>query len=128
MDTRIYSKGIDLNARAESYIQKKLNRLDRHLHTISDARLDISRTSARSQDERIVIQMTLDTAGHALRGQGKGVNLFAAVDAVVDAMDRQIETYKGKYYRSFQGKRAARAKTDAQPGMIDEGEEESDES
>ena len=120
MDARIYSKGIELNAQAESYIQKKLTRLDRHLHTIANARLDISRTSARSQNERIVVQMTLDTTGRTLRGQGKGINLFAAVDAVVDAMDRQIETYKGKYYRSSQGKRAARAKTDAQPGTIGE--------
>lgn len=127
MDTRIYTKGIGLNAQAESYIQRKLNRLGRHLRSISDARLDISRTSSRSQDERIVVQMTLDTAGRTLRGQGKGINLFAAIDAVVDAMDRQVETYKGKYYRSSQSKRAARVNIDALSGTIDEGGEKSDE-
>ena len=128
MDTRIYSKGIELNAQAESYIRKKLNRLHRHLHAISDARLDVSRTPVRSQNERIVVQMTLDTSGHTLRGRGKGLNLFAAVDAVVDAMDRQIETYKGKYYRSSQGKRAAKANIGARVGTIGEGVEEPDES
>ena len=74
-----------------------------------------------------MVQMTLDTAGRTLRGQGKGINLFAAIDAVVDAMDQQVETYKGKYYRSSQSKRAARASIDALPGTIDEDGERSHE-
>ena len=118
MEIKIYSKGIELNPQAETYIRKKFSRLERHLKTISDAKLEVSRTSARSQEDRVVAQMTLNTNGYILRGQEAGLNLFAAVDAVTDVMDRQIQTYKGRVYRSSQGKRPARASAAAPAGMM----------
>ena len=118
MEIKIYSKGIELNPQAETYIRKKFSRLERHLKTISDAKLEVSRTSARSQEDRVVAQMTLNTNGYILRGQEAGLNLFAAVDAVTDVMDRQIQTYKGRVYRSSQGKRPARASAAAPAGML----------
>ena len=45
MDIRIYSKNLDLNADAESHIQKKCNTLKRHMNLMSDAKLEVPRTS-----------------------------------------------------------------------------------
>ena len=45
MDIRIYSKNLELNADAESYIQKKFDSLKRHMNRMSDAKLEVSRTS-----------------------------------------------------------------------------------
>ena len=45
MDIRIYSKNLDLNADAESYIHKKCDWLKRHMNQMSDAKLEVSRTS-----------------------------------------------------------------------------------
>ena len=109
MDIKIYTKNMQLNSDAERYIQKKFRRLERHLKPISDAKLEISRTSARSQAERIVVQMTIATNTYTLRGQETGLNLFGAIDAVTDVMDRQIQRYKGKVYRTAQAKKSARA-------------------
>ena len=108
MDITVYAKNIELNPEAEQYIQKKFSRLQRHLKAVSDAKLEVSRTSARSQPNRIVAQMTLTTGGRILRGQESGMNLFAAVDAVTDIMDRQIRRFKGKVYRNAQGKKAGK--------------------
>lgn len=44
MDIRIYSKNLDLNADAESYIHKKFDGLKRHMNQMSDAKLKVSRT------------------------------------------------------------------------------------
>lgn len=109
MDIKIYARNLELNGHAEDYIRKKLNRLERHLRPISDAKLELTRTSARSQDERIVAQMTLYAGRHILRGEESGLNLFAAVDAVADVMDRQIQRFKEKVYRTAQARKAARA-------------------
>ncbi|MCI0441346.1 MAG: ribosome-associated translation inhibitor RaiA [Chloroflexi bacterium] len=108
MDIKIYAKNISVNPSAENYIQKKYNRLERHLNSITDAKLEIERTSARSQADRVTAQMTITANGYTLRGQESGVNLFAAIDNVADVMDRQIQRYKGKVYRSEQGKKSAR--------------------
>ena len=109
MDLKIYAKNLELNSEAEGYIQKKFKRLERHLKLMSDAELEVSRTSARSQTDRVVVQMTLKANGYTLRGQESGPNLFAAIDAMTDVMDRQIQRYKGKVYRSARAKKASKA-------------------
>ena len=108
MNLEIYSKDVDLNADAEGYIQKKARRLERHLKAISATKVEVSRTSNRSQADRIVVQMTVDAGGYTLRGQESAPNLFGAVDAVTNVMDRQLQKYKGKMYRSAQSKKLAR--------------------
>ncbi|MCH9010302.1 MAG: ribosome-associated translation inhibitor RaiA [Chloroflexi bacterium] len=130
MDIKIYAKNLDLNAETEEYIHKRFSRLERHLKSISDAKLEISRTAAREQPDRIIAQLTLKTGGAILRGQEAGLNLFAAIDAVTDVMDRQIRRYKGKVYRSSKAKKAARiqdALVEAQLPALDEDEEDDEE-
>ncbi len=105
MDIKIYARNLDLNPNAEAYVQKKFNRVLRHLPNMDDAKLEVSRRSSRSTGDRVHAQMTLKIAGYTLRGQDSAVNLFAAVDAVTDIVDRQIRRFKGKVYRSQQGKK-----------------------
>ena len=108
MDIKIYTKNIELNGESEAYIQKKLKRLDRHLRSVSAAKLEISRISSRSQANHVVAQMTINTGGHTLRGQEDGVNLFAAIDAVTDVIDRQIRRTRAKFTAVPRAKRRTR--------------------
>ena len=108
MNLEIYSKDVDLSADAEGYIRKKARRLERHLKAISATKVEVSRTSSRSQADRIVVQMTVDVGGYTLRGQESAPNLFGAVDAVTNVMDRQLQKYKGKMYRTAQSKKLAK--------------------
>ena len=131
MDIKIYAKNLDLNAETEEYIHKRFSRLERHLKSISDAKLEVSRTAARAQPDRIIAQLTLKTGGTTLRGQETGLNLFAAIDAVTDVMDRQIKRYKGKVYRSSKAKKTARiqdAIVEAQLPALDDDAEDDEES
>jgi putative sigma-54 modulation protein len=118
MDIRIQAKNIDLNPHAEQYIQKKFERLRRHLPNLDDAKMEVSRTQARSTRDRIQAQMTLNIAGYTLRGQDRGVNLFAAVDSVTDVVDRQIRRFKGKVYHSSQAKKSRSGFRDIPPEAI----------
>ena len=108
MGLNILTRNIELNDQAHTYIEKKFKRLERHLKAPMEAKLEVYRTSARSQADRVVAQMTMSVNGYLLRGQERGLNLFAAIDAITDVMDRQIRRYKGKVYRSAQAKKAAR--------------------
>ena len=112
MDIKILSRNLDLNPNAEDYVQKKFNRVLRHLPNMDDAVLEVSRRPARSADDRVHAQMTLKIGGYTLRGQESGVNLFAAVDSVTDIVDRQIRRFKGKVYRSQKGRRDRAAMRD----------------
>ena len=109
MDTQIFARNMNLSARAEEYIQKKVARLERRLREDVSAKFEISRTAARSQTDRFVVQMTISARGATLRGQESGLTLFAAVDAVTDVMAKQIRRYKGRAYRTAQARRSARS-------------------
>ena len=109
MELKISVSNIELNTNAEKYIQKKFKRLERHLRSISEAKLEVRRTSARSRDERVVAQMTLIANGYTLRGQERALDLFTAIDAVTDVMDRQIDRFKGKMYRTARAKKSGPA-------------------
>ena len=121
MDIQIQLRNVELNPEAHDYIRKKFDRLQRHLRRMSDAKIEVSRTSARAQADKIIVQMTVTAGGSTLRGQESGVNLFAAVDAVADVLDRQIRRLKGRVYRSAQARKAAgRAASEAEAAIVTE--------
>ena len=115
MDIDIHAKNLDLNPSAEDYIQKKLARIRRRLPKVDGGKLEVSRTSSRSANERVRAQMTLEVGGYTLRGQDSASTLFAAVDAVADIVDGQARRFKGKMRRGARGRRAAVADGFAAP-------------
>ena len=109
MELQIQSKNLELDQRTRDYITRKLNRLGRHLPDITMATVELERGNSRSQDRRIAAQITLDIDGTTLRGEERAPNAMAAVDSVIDVMDRRLERYKGKSYRSEQAKKAGKS-------------------
>lgn len=121
MEIQILSRNVELNPEAHAYVRKKFDRLQRHLRHMTDAKIEISRTNARAQADKIIVQMTVMAGGSTLRGQESGVNLFAAVDSVADVLDRQIRRLKGRSYRSVQARKAAgRAASEADAAVATE--------
>jgi len=69
VELKIQPRNIELIQQGEEYALKKFERLQRHLNSISDAKLEVSRTSDRSKTDRIVAQLTLTVKGGSLRAQ-----------------------------------------------------------
>lgn len=108
MDLRIYARNLELNDPTRDYISRKFDRLQRHLAGITTATVELSRESTRAQDQRVVAQLTLDIDGSMLRAEERGANARAAVDSAISIMDRRVERFKGRVYRSEQVKKAGR--------------------
>ena len=108
MELQIQGKNLELDGRTRDYIARKLNRLGRHLPDITMATVELERGNSRSQDGRVAAQITLDIDGTMLRGEDRAPNAMAAVDSVIDVMDRRLERYKSKAYRSEQAKKAGK--------------------
>jgi putative sigma-54 modulation protein len=100
---------MEVSDRLKQYISKKVSKLDRFLTGIEDARVDLAFIkSARSAGDRQVAEITMRGKGFILRTEERADDIFAAVDAAVDKMQRQMERYKGKHYRAKKnGKSAA---------------------
>lgn len=96
----IHGRDMDVSPRLKDYVEKKVSKLDRYLSTIQEARVDLAEIkSARSALDRHVAQLTIHSRGMVLRAEERKDDIFAAVDAVLDKMHRQIERYKGKHWR-----------------------------
>ena len=100
VSVQIHSRDLVVSPRLKEYVEKKVSRLDHYLPTLNEARVDLVEVkSARLATDREVAQLTIWTHGVVLRAEESKEDIFAAVDAVLDKMHRQIERYKGKHWR-----------------------------
>jgi len=96
----ISSKNMEITDRIHDYVTKKVSKLDRFLSDIDEARVELDYVkSVRSAADRYGAQITLRGKGYTLRAEEHSSDLFAALDAMVDKIERQIERYKGKRAR-----------------------------
>ena len=127
MDLKIQGRNLELDQAVRDHISRKVDRLGRHLPGITSAIVEVSRGSTRDQAAKVVAQVTLDIDGSVLRGEERGPNAISAVDSAIDVMDRRVERYKGKVYRSMQAKKSGRGGSirtaDAPPPTTEEEDE-----
>jgi putative sigma-54 modulation protein len=96
----ISAKNMEITERINNYINTKISRLDRHLNNIEDTRVDLAYIkSARNSSDRQVAQITIRGRGYILRVEERADDIFAAFDAALDKMNRQVERLKGKRIR-----------------------------
>ncbi len=100
MQVIINGKNVEVTDRLKTYVEKKVNKLDRFLPNITEARVDLTSQSTKSAGDREVVQLTLHANGTVLRAEERSSDMQAALDIVIDRMMRQIERYKGKHWRS----------------------------
>lgn len=102
MDLKIdtFARNMVLTDRIIEYVDKKVGKLGRLIGSVDDTRVDLSYVkSARSATDRQVAQITIRGKGFILRVEERADDMFAAIDAAVDKMQRQIERFKGKRQR-----------------------------
>ena len=97
MSTSIFTHSIDLTQRLETYVEKKVGRLDRYMPNVAEVQVDLTEQNASNVKERQIAQITVrDTRGMILRAEERSSDIFAAVDGAVDKLYRQIRRYRGK--------------------------------
>lgn len=97
MTLSINVHNFELTPRLQNYVEKKTVRLDRYMPSLMETTVDLSEQNARNSEERQIAQITVrDRHGTILRAEERSNDIFAAVDAVVDKMYRQISRYRGK--------------------------------
>jgi putative sigma-54 modulation protein len=109
MQIIVTTKNVELSDWLRSYVEKKVNKLDRYLPTIDEARVELSVHKTKSVGDSQVVQLTLRANGAILRSEERSADMQSSIDAVMDKITRQIERYKGKHYRSQNRGQAAQA-------------------
>ncbi len=125
MNIVVRGRNVDVTSRLEEYVDKKVSKLDRYLPTIDEARMELSVEETRSAQHSQIAQLTVRSRGRLLRAEERHQDIFVAIDAVTDKMQRQITRYKDRLYKSGQLRGADTVRdVEVEPLPEVEGEEE----
>ncbi len=93
MNINIRGDKIDVTESIKKYVKEKLARLDRYFEDAS--KID-AHVLVRARNGEQVIEVTIPTARYTLRAEEKNSDLYAAIDLVIDVLERQIRKNKTK--------------------------------
>lgn len=126
MNIVVRGRNVNITPRLEEYVDKKVSKLDRYLPTIDEARMELAVEETRSAQHSQIAQLTVRSRGRLLRAEERDQDIFAAIDAVADKMQRQISRYKDRLYKSGQlrGEKLAVAEAEPLPELEEREEEE----
>src|SRR5512133_598992 len=96
----IFGREFEVTDHMRDYVTKKVAKLDRHLDTIDEVRIDLGFVkAARSAADRYVAQMTVRGKGFILRSEERADDIRTALDAAMEKLSRQIARFKDKRKR-----------------------------
>jgi len=111
MHLTIQGKNMEVSESLKEYVHEKIGTLDRYLPTIDKVRVELSVQQSKSSQDRLVVQVTMHSNSTILRAEERSADIFAAIDAVRDKLQRQIKRYKEKPIRVRERSRAAAPET-----------------
>ena len=90
MKTNLTARNLELSDRLRHEIERKLTRLDRKLHPLAEANVELIAHASHAAEASHVAEVTLVSNGHVLRSTSAGATPIAAFDVVLDKLERQI--------------------------------------
>ncbi|HUG64108.1 MAG TPA: ribosome-associated translation inhibitor RaiA [Gaiellaceae bacterium] len=103
-----------LSDSVRAYAEKRLSKLARRLHEQTSVEVTFSREHNPSIRDDHVVEAVAYTKGQNIVARESATTYEAAVDQLVDKLERQIERYRDK--RVLEPRRAAQRKREALPG------------
>ncbi|MDP9483517.1 MAG: ribosome-associated translation inhibitor RaiA [Chloroflexota bacterium] len=96
MRTIVRGKNFEVPEALRRRAERKLARIERILDDRSDALVELSIEHHRSQDVSRIVEVTLVIDGRPLRSTAAAVSHEAAIDVVVDKLERQAVDHREK--------------------------------
>lgn len=96
MEYHFIGRDLEITDAMRSHAEDKFDKLDRFFNQIIDAKVVMSYNSkGTSTPARVEVQLNIPNG--ILRAEEDGVDTYAAVDLVLDKLERQLKRYKGKW-------------------------------
>jgi putative sigma-54 modulation protein len=91
MQLNITGHHVDITDSLRNYIEEKMQRLERHFDHVTNVHVILSVEKVRQKAEA-----TLHINGANLFAEATDEDMYAAIDAMIDKLDRQILKHKEK--------------------------------
>ena len=90
MKTTVKARNLELTEDTRAQIERKLRRLDRVAHPDAEATVELIATASHAIDSSHVAEVTLLSNGSVIRSVSAGPNPIAAIDSLLDKLERQV--------------------------------------
>jgi len=107
MNLNVSGHHIDLTDALRNYVYDKMQRIERHFDHVIDGEIVLEVEKLRHKAEA-----TLKVSGSTLHAEAVASDMYAAIDLMIDKLDRQTRKYKEKV-RDHHMKEAQRAQLHA---------------
>ena len=101
MQIKLSGHHIDITPALHDYVHDKLERIERHFDNVTSAQVILSVEKLRQKAEA-----TIHVAGNDIFADAVDEDLYAAIDALSDKIDRQIKKHKEKLTEKNRGEKA----------------------
>jgi putative sigma-54 modulation protein len=113
MELQIAGTNMEISTESRQYIERKVNKLTKHLPDIIDIKVEVSDEKTKSPLARYLVRATVNSGvgKTVIHGEERAEDLYKAVDKIVAVVTRQMERRKGKLYNRGRGNPLVRGKT-----------------
>jgi putative sigma-54 modulation protein len=96
MNLTISGHHLELTPALREYVQGKLERVKRHFDHVIDIAVILTVDKLPEKEKRQRAEINLHVRGKDLHAESIADNLYAAIDTLIDKLDRQVIKYKSK--------------------------------
>lgn len=94
MNLTISGHHLDVTPAIREYVQNKLERITRHFDQVIDSHVILCIDNLTEKDKRQKAEINLRVAGKIVHVTSAAHDLYAAIDVLMDRLDRQVQKYK----------------------------------
>jgi len=98
MQINLSGHHVDITDSMRDYVNAKMERLERHFDNVTDIHVVLGVEKLRHKAEA-----TLHLSGNNLFAESIEEDMYAAIDALVDKLDRQVKKHKEKTTNHHRG-------------------------
>lgn len=102
MNYNVRGENIEVTPAIREYVEKKVAKLERYFTESPEAKVNVNLRF--NQDKTSKVEITIPMPQLVLRAEETNVDMYAAIDLIVDKLERQIRKHKTKVNRKFREK------------------------
>ena len=96
MNLTISGHHLEVTPALRGYVTSKLDRVTRHFDQMVDVKVLLSVENQKEKDKRQRAECTIRVKGNDLFAESANEDMYAAVDELMDKLDRQVVRHKDK--------------------------------
>ena len=96
MNLTISGHHLDVTPAIREYVQTKLERVKRHFDQVIDITVILTVDNLPEKEKRQKAEINLRLSGKTVYVESLAQDLYAAIDSLIDKLDRQVMKYKTK--------------------------------